>query len=497
MLFAKTLATTSPRLSRMLIKILDYVVVLHHQVGNKMHLSDAISRLSVHDSDAAKSKAKPIADFNISIHEISEITGFKLLTLQDIKEETIKHCQLTKLKTFIVDGFLKHKHACAEDIRSFYDYRESLTIIGGMVLKDKRIVIPTGLHEQALENLHRSHMGIVKMKERASTSMFWPKIYNDIENFLSRCRPCMSHKIKQAAEPLERDIPTKPWCSLTLDSFEYKGSLYLIIYDRFTRFIVVKKCADLSAHSAILSLLEVFSEHGVPSTIHSDRGRSFVSKEFDTFCKDLGISLNFSSGYHHSANQAKSAVHTVKDLMKHCNSAGVHWHMALLEFFCTSGPDGHSPSELLGRQFHGILPMIDTNTVNSDKFAMRKDKEKEKFDDKHPRELKPLLVGSTMSYLNSDLKVVVVAHSPDNRSYHVRTESGTVISHNRVHVRLIDVNFMLQQPVQQNFPEKVSSVVEKIVSQPVPNTNKSTKRSLQINVALLILMLVLTIIVIK
>ena len=98
----------------MLIKILDYVVILHHQEGNKMHLSDAISRLSVHDSDAAKSTVKPIADFYISIHEISEITGFKSLTLQDIKEETIKNCQLTKLKTYIVDGFPKHKHECAE-----------------------------------------------------------------------------------------------------------------------------------------------------------------------------------------------------------------------------------------------------------------------------------------------------------------------------------------------------------------------------------------------
>ena len=174
-----------------------------------------------------------------------------------------------------------------------------------MVIKDKRIVIPAGLHEQALENLHRSHMGIVKIKERASTNMFWPKIYNDIENFLSRCCPCMSHKIKQAAEPLEHDVPTKPWWSLMLDNFKYKGSLYLIIYDRFTRFIVVKKCANLSAFSTILSLLEVFSEHGVPSNIHSDRGKNFVSKEFDAFCKDLGISLNFSSGYHHSANQAK------------------------------------------------------------------------------------------------------------------------------------------------------------------------------------------------
>ena len=101
----------------MLIKILDYVVVLHHQEGNKMHLSDV--HVHVRDSDAAKSTAKPIADFNISIHEISEITRFKSLTLQDIKEETIKDCQLTKLKTYIVDGFLKHKHECAEILDLF------------------------------------------------------------------------------------------------------------------------------------------------------------------------------------------------------------------------------------------------------------------------------------------------------------------------------------------------------------------------------------------
>ena len=253
----------------MLIKIFDYVLVLHHQEGSRMLLSDAISRLSVHDSDAAKSKAELIADFNISIHEISEITGFKLLTLQDIEKATIKDCQLTKLKTYIVDGFLRHKHECAEDIHSFFDYRESLTIINGMVMKDKRIVIPEGLPDDALKVLHRSHMGIVKTKERASTSMFWPKIYSDIENYLSTCHPCMMYKVKQQAEPLEHDVPTKPWYSLMLDNFEYKGSLYLIIYDRFTRFIVVKKCADLSACSAVLSLLEVFCEHGVPSNIHS------------------------------------------------------------------------------------------------------------------------------------------------------------------------------------------------------------------------------------
>ena len=99
-----------------------------------------------------------------------------------------------------------------------------------------------------------------------------------------------------------------------------------------------------------------------------------MSKEFDTFCKDLGIVLNFSSGCHHSANQAERAVRTVKDLMKCCDSAGVHWRIALLEFLCTPGPDGISPSDLMGRQFRGILPMVDkvTNNTYSNEFWTEK-----------------------------------------------------------------------------------------------------------------------------
>ena len=212
-----------------------------------------------------------------------------------------------------------------------------------------------------------------------------------------------------------------------LDNFEYKGSLYLIIYDRLTRFIAVKKCADLSACSAILSLLEVFCEHGVLSNICSDRGRNFLSKEFDTFCKDLGIVLNFSSGYHQSVSQAECAIRTVKDLMKRCNSADVCWRIALLKFLCTPGPDGVFPSSLMGGQFCSILLMIEkvtNNDVYSDKFSDRKLKEKEKFD-KHSRTLKPLTLNTTVSYLNADLKTwsvgSVVSRSPDNRSYHIKT----------------------------------------------------------------------------
>ena len=292
----------------------------------------------------------------------------------------------------------------------------------------------------------------------------------------------MMYKVKQQAKLLEHDVPTKSWHSLMLDNFEYKGSLYLIIYDRLTRFIVIGKCTDLNAHSTILSLLEVFCEHGVPSNICSDRSRNFVSKEFNIFCKDLGIVLNFSSGYHHPANQAECAVRTVKDLIRRCDSANVHWRITLLELLCTPGPDNVSPSSLMGRQFCGLLPMIEkvsNNDVYSDKFSDRKFKEKEKFDNKHSRTLKPFTLNTTISFLNADFKTwsigTDVSRSPDNRSYHIKTRSHQVISHNRVHLHQTNVEFV---PQVQNTP-KVSKVLKEEKTIKSSSSNTKSKQSMQ------------------
>ena len=132
-----------------------------------MHISDEISRFSTHNKSDAKTKAEPVADFNLSIHDVEEITGLINLTLKQIASETATDVQLEQLKEYIVNGFPKSKYKCTELMRTFFNYRESLIIISGIVLKDKRIVILLGLHDDAMAILHRSHMGIIKTKERS------------------------------------------------------------------------------------------------------------------------------------------------------------------------------------------------------------------------------------------------------------------------------------------------------------------------------------------
>ena len=101
MLFKKSLHDTSPRLSQMLVQILDYNVEFHHQEGSKMHLSDALS----HDSVVEKAYAKPIADFNVTIHDDEILTGFRSLSLELVKCETEADRVMQLLKQHIMDGF--------------------------------------------------------------------------------------------------------------------------------------------------------------------------------------------------------------------------------------------------------------------------------------------------------------------------------------------------------------------------------------------------------
>jgi IS30 family transposase len=66
-----------------------------------------------------------------------------------------------------------------------------------------------------------------------------------------------------------------------------KQSIFIPTYDTIT-----------SADLAKLFILHVFSKHGVPSHVTSDRGSEFVSHFFWSLGKALDMTLHFTSGYH-------------------------------------------------------------------------------------------------------------------------------------------------------------------------------------------------------
>ena len=209
-LFRKNLHATSPRLSHMLVQILDYNIEIHHQEGTKMHLNDALSRLNTHDNATEKSKAKPVADFSVTIHDVEILTGFKSLSLDQVRQETECYTDIQLLKQHIFNGFPKSRSCLPEPIQPYFDYRECSSVVHGVIMKGSHIVIPASLRARTLDTLHSSHMGETKTIEHSRTVFFWPKMQNNIIAHLSSCCPCAKFKIKQKPEPLFHNVPIVP-----------------------------------------------------------------------------------------------------------------------------------------------------------------------------------------------------------------------------------------------------------------------------------------------
>ena len=111
-LFRKSLVDSSPRLTRMLVQLLDFTLDVTYQPGAQMHLSDVISRLSTYD----KHEGKTIANLDVSIHAIEELTGFNSLSVDKIHQYTTKDQAIQLLIQHINDGFPDSSTKCPETI---------------------------------------------------------------------------------------------------------------------------------------------------------------------------------------------------------------------------------------------------------------------------------------------------------------------------------------------------------------------------------------------
>jgi len=87
---------------------------------------------------------------------------------------------------------------------------------------------------------------------------------------------------------------------------------------------------------ACLFVLYMFSKHGIPSHVISDRGEEFVSNFFWFLGTDLDMWLHFTSGYHSKGNgQTECMNQTLKQYLHvYCNYQQDNWSelLPLMEF---------------------------------------------------------------------------------------------------------------------------------------------------------------------
>jgi hypothetical protein len=166
----------------------------------------------------------------------------------------------------------------------------------GLLRLDNRIYVPdtNDLRLRILRHKHdhplSGHFGQNRTLELIRRDYTWPGICTFIKDYMSSCTSCAHAKVprhKPYGLLKQLPIPKRPWNSISMDFIEQLPSS-----SGFTSILVVvdclsKQCIFVPTHDTITSpelaklfLLHVFSKHGVPSHITSDRGPEFVSHFF-------------------------------------------------------------------------------------------------------------------------------------------------------------------------------------------------------------------------
>ena len=119
----------------------------------------------------------------------------------------------------------------------------------------------------------------------------------------------------------------------------------LVISDRSSKQGIFIAC-DIhitAPELARLFLIHVFSKHGVPSHVTSDRGSEFVSHFFRSLGELLNMKLHYTSGYHPSADgQTERANQTLEQYIRmYCSYQQDDWHflLPLAEFAYNNAPN--------------------------------------------------------------------------------------------------------------------------------------------------------------
>ena len=109
----------------------------------------------------AASKMPAIPDLNLEVSALE--LNASPSKLENIRQESEHDPQMLMLKELIIQGWPKDIKQCPLPLRSYWNYRDELSIVDGIVVKGNHIIIPTKYEPELLSLLHDdSHLGIDK-----------------------------------------------------------------------------------------------------------------------------------------------------------------------------------------------------------------------------------------------------------------------------------------------------------------------------------------------
>lgn len=187
-----------------------------------------------------------------------------------------------------------------------------------------RVIVPPDDEKTQLELIHRTHAsapgghpGRDKTLNMMNRTYWWPGLTTAVNTYCKGCLSCSKTKPSRTApagflKPLP--LPNAPWRDISVDYVTPlpksrrggKGPAYqhvAVVVDRLTKMRHFIPCEGLTTEELVEKFIDrIYTLHGLPDTIVSDRGVQFVSTFWKQLSDRLGVTLKLSTPYHKQTN---------------------------------------------------------------------------------------------------------------------------------------------------------------------------------------------------
>jgi len=344
------------RCQRLLMRLMRYNPKAEYVPGNKMYLSDALSRNPTEFPTVSEINfATEIDAYADSVMKNLPISHPKL---SEIRAASQQDYVIKKAMKYTIDGWPQRIHEVEEEVRHLYSHRGSFSVAENVLLHQSRIVIPMTMRGTLLASIHDGHWGIDKCRERARQLVWWPGISKDIARYSQECDHCNKNANANKREPMIiNEAPPTKWFRISTDLLTYQNKNYIVVFDQHSKYLELLYLSSTTSQAVIQKLVSIFNRWGFPYELMSDNGPQYQSDEFQKFVEQHDIRhVTSSPRYPQSNGAAEMAVQLAKKILRAEDP-----NVALMAYRSAKTQTGYSPNEaMLGRQVRTNIPCHET-----------------------------------------------------------------------------------------------------------------------------------------